>query len=247
MSSFKPDVMVGGQGFRPSTILGALLESVPQVETGASEEGAGLAAYGAGIDFGTDSTSGGEAIAVHDNWTVEKVEALEQAAFQRGEESGTAQAQKSTVDLVRTCEMMEAAATELAHVASTSIAANRELLIDLAIEIAEKWVGGELRLEPTRFAGALDRAIESCDARSGATLLLNPADYELLLDAEPSRVAAWEEERSIKLVVDPSTELGMFRVEAPGQVIDGSTEAIRDRLKEALSLALDADVGESDE
>jgi flagellar biosynthesis/type III secretory pathway protein FliH len=174
-------------------------------------------------------------------WPPERIEALEQAAFARGAES----ARERNENEARVCELLERAARELAHISSTTIATNRGLLLGLAMEIAQKWVGEELKLDPSLFAQALNRVIADCETDDGARLRLHPSDHAVLLEMEAERVSIWLEVFHLEIVEDDAVSPGMFLLEGPKQSIDGTAGAICDRLRDALSLAFEAALPEA--
>ena len=232
MSSFKADVHFGGQEFKATPFFGA--------QAAGSDVGQSASAFEAGAGFGFSSTKNGSSEEGESQWTPEQVEALEQAAFARGEES----ARESNENSSRVCGILEAAARELAQVASTSITTNRGLLLALAMEIAQKWVAEELKLDPTLFAKALNRVIASCEPNDGATLFLHPSDRATLLEMEGERVSLWQDEYQLDIAEDEAIRPGMFRIEGPSQTIDGTDKGISDRLRDALDEAFEADLPE---
>ncbi len=228
MSSFRADVSFTATAFIPSPIFA--------VEVAGLRGSDGALAFEAGSGRESSSPTGEGADLAVQTWTQEEVDALEQAAFSRGVES----AREANQDASRVCGLLEEAARELLHVSSTTIASNRGLLLGLAMEIAQKWVGEELKLDPSLFAQALNRVITASESRTGARLRLHPSDRATLITMEAESVSRWLDAYQLEIVEDDAISPGMFRIEAPEQTIDGSAEAICDRLRDALSESFEA-------
>ena len=173
-------------------------------------------------------------------WTAERIEELEQAAFERGVES----ARKEAEELARVCGVLESAAGQLEIAAVTSVVRNRELILELAAEIAEKWVGAELRIDPGRFHDVLDRAVSTVGGAEAGRLLLNPHDLEVLTSQAEERVSGWSREHALVAEADADLAPGAFRIEVGDRLVDGRPEVIRSRLVEALAEALETDLPE---
>ncbi len=229
MSSFRADRDWEVREFKPSVAADGEARFRHEHDMLGAVSGLGLAE---GDGDGTSSQGGPAPVA--EVWTPERIEALEAEAFERG----VASARASNAEAERVCALLEAAALELDRVAGTSITANRELMLSLAQEIAEKWVGAELRLDPSRFGEILNRVIADAPDMSGASLHLHPADRALLLSSDGEWVAAWTERHSITIEEDAAIGAGAFRIEGEHAGIDASAEAIRERLAVALREAL---------
>ncbi len=240
MSSFRPSPDLRPRGFVPMRIPGNAADFVDLACPDSFDEESGS---GEGNETSVNrDASNGESDAAS-QWSPERIEELERAAFERGVESARGDAE----DLVRVCGVLEEAAARLEIAALTTIRENRERLVELASRIAEKWVGAELRIDPDRFHGLLDRAIEASSAGENGRLYLNPADLETLRSNAEDRVAAWATDHA--LVVEPDAELdpGAFRIELGDRLVDGRPDTIRSRLCQALDEALEADLPEGGE
>lgn len=236
MSSFRPDRPYHSCEFRPSLLIG---DGGSEFVHG-PEDSALVLAVDADGQHETTLVQDGSGQNALTEWTPERLEAFEQAAFDRG----VASAREASDALARSCAVLEASAAQLKIVVSTSVVTNRELILSLAMEISEKWVAAELTLDPSLFGRALDRAIESCERIDGACLVLHPMDRETLISTQAERVALWSRDHALTIEEDASLESGMFRIEAGCQSVDGRFEAIRARLRDALSEAFEADLPE---
>ena len=232
MSSFRPSAPFIAPNFEPSPTYAA---AAAIAEAGQGE--AGSSRFVPNHLFKRAEESAEE---TPDAWTPERLEELEQAAFQRGVES----ARESGSEVDRVLETLNSAASGLEQVASTSISANRDLLLGLAMEISRKWVGEEFKLDPAIFGDALDRAIDSLTESEGAKLVLNPEDHAVLIAFDPERMASWQAEHGLRLDEDESLARASFRLEGQGQLIDGAAEAVLDRLRIALDEAFEANLPE---
>jgi len=165
--------------------------------------------------------------------------ALESAAFEKGRASAEADAARGE----RACAVLEQAAAELARVSSRMLHENREQMIALAGELARHWIGEELRLEPTRFAVPLERALALCVDESQATIRLHPSVVEALETSLPERIAGWSESLAVTLVADPGLEPDGFRIESGSQTIEAGLDGLARRLREAVAVAFESEAG----
>jgi len=230
MSSFRADVDFAEHVFVPAPLIG--------LHSAKGDVGGNSSDFAAEASFGVSRATDGDG--AMSPATPEQIELLEEAAFQRGVES----ARESADALARVCGTLEDAARELERVASTSIMTNRDLLLNLAMEIAKRWVAEELKLDPALFAAGLERALAEFESNQGATLVLNPNDRATLLETESERVTGWQGQFQVDIAEDAELELGAFRIEGAGQTLDATAEAIGERLSDALAEALAADLPE---
>jgi hypothetical protein len=166
---------------------------------------------------------------------LERLQAFEQAAFERGVESARIEAE----GIARACDALDVAARHLERAATTSVGANRELVLALAGEIAERWLGAELSIAPERFGQVLDQAIEACGTTSEIRLGLHSEDLARVTEGQSDRVAGWQATRSIVLVAQGDLARGEFELQAGAETVDGRRDVILASLRDALSAALD--------
>lgn len=229
MSLFRPDSQLAPPVFIPHG-LGGLVQSIVSKVVAEPIR-----------DFTPVHPSGkakaGRSAETHAAPSPQEISALEQAAFDRGVE--TARVESTRLESV--CLALEAAARRLEAAAKTSVGANRDLVLLLAAEIAQRWVGAELTTDAAKFGVVLDRAIAACDASTGIRLELHAEDMARLEASDPDRIARWSESETIEIVSAVDLEPGAFRVEAGSETIDGRPEAIVAGLRDALVEAFDAD------
>ena len=218
MSSFEPDPMLEQLGFRPG--LGGAKrggEFRPASAAGAGRGGAPKSASGAAC-------------------TPAQHAALEAAAFEKGQ-------QAAALDFARceqACAVLEAAAAAFGRVSLRQLHENREATIELAAEIARHWLGEELRLDPSRYAAPLERALAVCAGAAPARLFLHPEVLAALETSLPEWLARWSDTRPVELAADPDLAPGAFRIETPTQTVDAGFDSLAGRLREALAAAFAA-------
>ncbi len=217
MSSFRPDPVRATAAFRPSA-------------PGAKGTGDFRSTSGAGERPLAESWSNASAC------TPDQHAALEQAAFEKGEQS----AQIDRARCEQACAVFEEAAAALSRASVRRLHENREAMLELAAEIARHWLGEELRLDPTRFAGPLERALAVCGDAPWARIHLHPDVIAALETSLPDWLARWSETLEVDLAADATLAAGGFRIETPTQSVDAGYESLGGRLREALATAFEA-------
>ncbi len=225
MSSFRPDETLAKIGFRPA--------------------GPGGKGGRGGFDFrptaaGADRPSGQDAPEAA-ACTPAQHAALEQSAFEKGQQS-------AALDFTRceqACRVFEEAAAALGRVASRRLIDNRETILDLAAEIARHWIGDELRVDPTRYAGPLERALMLCADAPAARIHLHPEVLAALETSLPEWLGRWSERIELEVAADPALAPGAFRIEAGTDAVDAHFEGLGARLREALAAAFAAPAPEA--
>lgn len=240
MSSFRPDPAIVRRGFVADRFA-AGASGGPGFVGAAAEVGASASVATAIDSSRADSTEDEPPVV----WTEERIEALEREAFERG----VASSRKQSEALDRACAALEAGAAGLRRASHARLLAHRELMLDLAAEIATAWTGRQLALDRGLLARVLDQALESVRSLGPDRLLLSVEDAASLLEAAEERVEHWRIDHRLELVEEPSLQPGEFRIEAQQGSVDGRREAVRTHLREVLSEALGEQTGglEADE
>jgi len=222
MSSFRPDETLAKLGFRP----------------------AGPGAKG-GIGFRPSSVGADRPLILGapqaPGCTAAQHAALQQAAFEKGQQS-------AALDFARceqACAVFEEAALALARVASRRLLENRETILELAAQIARHWIGEELRVDPARYAGPLERALALCADAPAARIHLHPEVLSSLETSLPEWLGRWSERMELELAADPALAPGAFRIEAGADTVDAHFEGFGARLREALAAAFAAPAPEA--
>lgn len=235
MSSFRPDPTTARRGFVPDRFEAGAPGGADFV--GAMAEAGASSSIAASVDPSRVEPTRPEPTVV---WTDDRVEALEREAFERG----VASSRKQSEALERACAALEAGAAGLRRTSHARLLAHRELMLDLASEIATAWVGRELALDRELLGRALDQALEGVRSLEPDRLLLSVEDAASLLEAAEERVEHWRTEHRLELVEEPSLQPGEFRIEARQGSIDGRLESVRTRLREGLAEALSETLAE---
>ena len=217
MSSFRPDPVLAKLGFRPGG-------------------GGGKPAGGFRPSGGMTGRDAGETVSEAPACTPAQHAALEEAAFEKGRQS----AQLDAARCEQACTVFEEAAVALARVSVRQLHENRETMIELAAEIARHWLGEELRLDPTRYAGPLERALAACSGASAARIHLPPDALAALETSLPEWLTRWSEPLPVELAADADLAPGAFRIETATQSVDAGFASLGGRLREALGAAFTA-------
>ncbi|MEZ4278047.1 MAG: FliH/SctL family protein [Myxococcota bacterium] len=167
--------------------------------------------------------------------------ALEDAAF----EKGRASAEADFARCEQACAVFEEAAAALDRVAARRLLENRETILELAAEIARHWIAEELRVDPARYAGPLDRALSLCADAPAARIHLHPEVLAALETSLPEWLSRWSERLEVEIAADAALAPGAFRIDAGAQAVDAGFDALGARLREALGTAFTAPAPEA--
>lgn len=222
MSSFEPDPIFAELAFRPAD---------PRAAAGggfaasASVPARGLGGARRGGDPGARGACKPEAHAE-----------LERAAFEKGRASAAADAARCE----QACEVLERTAARLDRSAIRLLHESREAIVGLAAEIARRWIGEELLLEPARLAGVLERALAECEEAPVARVHVSPVVLEALSQHAPDFLERVGGGSAVLLVGEPGLEAADFRIETPTQQIASGLESLASRLRTELAGAFEA-------
>lgn len=226
MSSFKPDPFYTDQAFRPVLFGTSAVAAFTPGDDGPRGRRAAADEVEPPAPACTDAEHA----------------ALEAVAFEKGRASAAADWARCE----QACAVLEAAATEMARVSRSMLQANREQMLALAAEIARAWIGEELRLEPARFAGPLERALAECVDGADSTLRLHPSVLAALETSLPDQLARWSESLALALVADPGVAPDAFRIESGPRTVESDLEGLVARVREAVRDAFESVGGEAD-
>jgi len=173
--------------------------------------------------------------------TPEQHAALERAAFEKGLESAQADAARCEA----ACAVLEEASAAMSRASVGLLHASREAMLELAAEIARRWIGEELRLDPSRFAGPLERALADCEGAVAARLHLHPDVLAALDTSLPGFTERWSERLELELRADANLAASGFRIETDTLAVEAGLETLAPRLREALAAAFEAAPGEA--
>lgn len=216
MSSFKPDPAYSDLAFRPARP-GAM----------------GLATFlGEPGDRSLAQAAKGRTAAC----TPDQHAELERLAF----EKGLASAQADQARCERACAVLEEAAAAMSRASLRLLHENRGAMLGLAAEVARAWIGAELRLDPTRFAGPLEAALTLCAGSPAARIHLHPDALDALDQTLPEWTARWSEILAVEITADADLPPAGFRIETATQSIDAGFDSLAARLREALAGAFEA-------
>lgn len=107
-------------------------------------------------------------------------------------------------------------------------------LLRLAVTLAERILGQELRSQPEAILALVRQALGQVAFCSRATLRLHPGDASLLTTAYPALAVAVQGGAELVLVEDPTLARGDCLVEAEGGRVDGSVRVLLASLERAL-------------
>ena len=164
-----------------------------------------------------------------------RLAALERAAFERGAEQARCE---EAARLTPLCVALEGALAALEGTAARTLAANRALLLELAAEIAGRWVACELTSEADVFADVVERGLRELDDDEALVLRLAAADIDRLEGLADAPLTRWRDAHGLVCEADPRLAPGDFRIEGRRALVDGRNEAILDRLRDLLRASL---------
>jgi len=229
MSSFRPDRESAEHAFvahpflrSEANGLGADAPSLDDSIAFVSEEQPGAESGRGAEGSGSDETLYSEA----------DVEGLVNAAFERGAEA----ARVETALVESAFAGLSAASQACLDGARSSIGANRGAIVELASEIARRWVGLELRQDAEQFVGCLSAAIEAAEPEEASTIRLNPEDLTRIEREASASLESILANGAVSLVADPSVASSEFQLDVGARSIDARADTILERLREALSV-----------
>jgi flagellar assembly protein FliH len=162
--------------------------------------------------------------------------AREAEAYERGRSE--AQLENARVEAV--CAALEAAAGELVERADREASAWRELVLGLAMSIAQRWVGRELSTEPEAFMAMLGQALERLPEPRAACVRLAPEDLARLDAERPDWRASLAAGRVLEVEADVALGATEFRIEGAEGCVDGRVQTLLEDLETAFAESLDA-------
>jgi len=131
-------------------------------------------------------------------------------------------------DLDATREKVELAARALLQARSALVGADAATIVDLALEVANALLGRVLAADRDALAATVTRALKDADAPA-PVLHIHPADADAIAAIAPA---------GLEIEHDPGLKAGEIRVETARAVIDATTRARLEAMREPLIAAL---------
>jgi flagellar biosynthesis/type III secretory pathway protein FliH len=111
---------------------------------------------------------------------------------------------------------------------------SREELTRLAVRVAEKILGEQLRVEPSAVTAIVAQCLRSCAASRRFVLRVNPDELGLI-DAAAPRLRALVQAEVLIVEADPAVELGGCVIETELGEVDGQVATQLAAIEEALT------------
>ena len=121
-------------------------------------------------------------------------------------------------------QLWHAAVAEANAVHGRRLAANEPELVRLAVRIAEKIIGEELRLNPQATVSITRQCLQWLRRERSVALRVSPAELDLMRERIDSLREAAGPHRSIEVIADPAISSGGCIVESEYGVIDARLE-----------------------
>jgi len=171
----------------------------------------------------------------------EEAEALAHRAY----EEGLAAGRRETLERERerAFAALEDASRAILELRDGYLAANRRLVVDLALEVARILSARPVDAEIAALSARLEPALASLPDEGPLRLRLAPADHARVVGEGGRALAARLEGRGVVLGVDGSLADGEFHLDAGATELDGRREALLADLRERLLAALGGEGG----
>jgi type III secretion protein L len=131
-------------------------------------------------------------------------------------------------------QLWHAAVEEANSVRDRRLAENEPQLIRLAVRIAEKIIGEELRLNPQTIVSITRQCLQWLRRERTVMLRVSPAELDLVRERIDSLREAAGPHRSIEVIADPGIGCGGCIMESEYGVIDARLETQIRRMEEIL-------------
>jgi flagellar assembly protein FliH len=145
----------------------------------------------------------------------------ERKGHELGEQAGLESAMKKLESLLTGCHKLLGELGDLHRQACRDVEAD---LVQLALAVARKIVGGEVSLNPEAVTRIIRQALARVEHAGRITIKLNPADLELLADTKPQSLSSLLEAGRAAFEADEGIARGGCLIEADGGEVDARIE-----------------------
>jgi flagellar assembly protein FliH len=160
----------------------------------------------------------------------------ERKGHELGEQAGLESAMKKLESLLTGCHKLLGELGDLHRQACRDVEAD---LVQLALAVARKIVGGEVSLGPDAVTRIIRQALARVEHAGRITIKLNPADLALLADTKPQSLSGLPEAGRAAFEADEGIARGGCLVEADGGEVDARIERQFQVVEEAFRAELD--------
>jgi flagellar assembly protein FliH len=165
-----------------------------------------------------------------------EAQALREAARAEGYEAGRAEALAA---LAPASEALQHAAGALTAEAAQSADRLEAHAVDLAIQLAEKVLGGALAVQPERVVEAVRGALRGIVDRERLTILVNPDDLDLVRDSIADVLGSLGGVEHCEVQAERRVGRGGAIVRTPDGDVDARLETKLQRAREVIESALE--------
>jgi len=155
-------------------------------------------------------------------------ERLRAKAYESGKEEGFASARALCEPAL---QALSAAAAELSVQRHDYLEAQRELLVQLAVEIAERIIGRELAQHPDWIVDRIAATLALVDSKAPVIVELHPDDHAVATGNDVQDALS----EDVQLVANANLEAGDFRVASGRTTIDARLASLLQGAREALA------------
>ena len=159
----------------------------------------------------------------------EEVESLNTQKYEEGHAAGVADKEADAIEAVNRFVVLHNA---LKEDRKQILLESKELVVDLAVAIAEKIVGIRVEIDPEILMRTISRALEHLSENSNLVVKVHPADLEIARRFATEWVETVDQDNVLKVRMSDHVERG-------GCMIEGAEEFLDARLKEQFSTLRD--------
>jgi flagellar assembly protein FliH len=173
-------------------------------------------------------------------------EEIRQQGYDAGHREGAEAARaelpwRETEALVSAASAFEEAARRITSIRRSYLNSHRHIVVELAMQIAERLIGREVAADPDALASIVERSLELFEALEAPIVLLAPADREILDAGGAPELQRLAGECELQFETDASLDPGDVRVRNGNVQVDGRVSELLRRLREELAQTLDVE------
>jgi flagellar assembly protein FliH len=171
-------------------------------------------------------------------------EEIRQEGYDAGHREGTEAARaelpwQEAEALIAAAGALEEAGRSVTAIRRSYLASHRQVVVDLALEIAQRVVGHEISTSPDALVGIIERSLALVEASDAPVVLLATADHEILGAGGAPQLQRLAEEGDLQFEADASLAPGDVRVRSGNMQVDGRLSELLRRVREELGELLD--------
>jgi flagellar assembly protein FliH len=172
------------------------------------------------------------------------VEEIRQEGYDAGYREGADAARaelpwREAEGLITAAGALEEAARSVTAIRRNYLADHRHVVVELALEIAQRVVGREISANPDAIVSIVERSLALLEAPGAPVVLLAAADREILDAGGAPQLQRLAEEGDLQFEADASLAPGDVRVRSGNMHVDGRLSELLRRMREELGELLE--------